>query len=37
MFCTEYSQKDWSQHLGSGVHAAAIMDRIIHHTLWESP
>lgn len=34
MFCTQYSQKDWHQRLGSGVHADAIMDRIIHNTIW---
>lgn len=28
-----YSQKDWHQHLGSGVHANAIMDGIIHSTI----
>ncbi|WP_304481772.1 hypothetical protein [Cryobacterium sp. M23] len=28
------SQKDWHQRLGSGVHADAIMDRIIHNTIW---
>ncbi|WP_277870662.1 hypothetical protein [Cryobacterium sp. Sr3] len=25
VFCTQYSQKDWHQRLGSGVHAGAIM------------
>jgi hypothetical protein len=34
VFCTQYSQKDWHQRLGSGVHADAIMDRIIHNTIW---
>ncbi|TFC91327.1 MULTISPECIES: ATP-binding protein [Cryobacterium] len=34
VFCTQYSQKDWHQCLGSGVHADAIMDRIIHNTVW---
>ncbi|MBC7592404.1 MAG: ATP-binding protein [Kineosporiaceae bacterium] len=34
VFCTQYSQKDWHQRLGSGVHADAIMDRIIHNTVW---
>jgi DNA replication protein DnaC len=33
-FCTKYSQKDWHQRLGSGVHADAIMDRIIHNTIY---
>ncbi|MDN5743049.1 MAG: ATP-binding protein [Yaniella sp.] len=34
VFCTQYPQKDWHQRLGSGVHADAIMDRIIHNTIW---
>ena len=34
VFCTQYQQKDWHQRLGAGVHADAIMDRIIHNTTW---
>ncbi|TFD80603.1 ATP-binding protein [Cryobacterium fucosi] len=34
VFCTQYSQKGRHQRLGSGVHADAIMDRIIHNTIW---
>lgn len=34
VFCTQYPQKDWHQRLGSGIHADAIMDRIIHNTIW---
>lgn len=34
VFCTQYAKKDWHQRLGSGVHADAIMDRIVHHTIW---
>jgi DNA replication protein DnaC len=34
VFCTQYQQKDWHQRLGAGVHADAIMDRIIHNTVW---
>ena len=34
VFCTQYAQKDWHQRLGSGVHADAIMDRVVHHTIW---
>lgn len=34
VFCTQYQQKDWHQRLGSGVHADAIMDRIIHNAIW---
>lgn len=30
----QYAKKDWHQRLGSGVHADAIMDRIVHHTIW---
>ena len=28
------AQRDWHQRLGSGVHADAIMDCIVHNTLW---
>lgn len=34
VFCTQYAKKDWHQRLGSDVHADAIMDRIVHNTLW---
>ena len=34
VFCTQYQQKDWHLRLGSGVHADAIMDRIIHNAIW---
>jgi len=34
VFCTQYQQKGWHQRLGVGVHADAIMDRIIHNTVW---
>ncbi|WP_405216917.1 ATP-binding protein [Agrococcus sp. Ld7] len=34
VLCTQYLQKDWHQRLGAGVHADAIMDRIVHNTLW---
>jgi len=34
VFCTQYQQKDWHQRLGAGVHADAIMDRIIHNAVW---
>lgn len=33
-FCTQYAQKDWHHRLGGGVHADAIMDRIVHNTTW---
>lgn len=29
-----YAKKDWHQRLGSGVHADAIMDHIVHNALW---
>jgi len=34
VFCTQYPKKDWHQRLGAGVHADAIMDRIVHNTIW---
>ena len=34
VFCTQYPKKDWHARLGGGVHADAIMDRIVHNTLW---
>ena len=34
VFCTQYAKKDWHQRLGSGVHADAIVDRIVHNTIW---
>ena len=34
VFCTQYAKKDWHTRLGSGVHADAIMDRIVHNTIW---
>ncbi|WP_421958059.1 ATP-binding protein [Propioniciclava tarda] len=30
----ELGKKDWHQRLGGGVHADAIMDRIVHNTIW---
>jgi len=34
VFCTQYAKKNWHARLGGGVHADAIMDRIVHNTLW---
>lgn len=34
VFWKQYAQKGWHQRLGSGVHADAIMDRIVHNTIW---
>lgn len=33
VFCTQYAKKVWHQRLGSGVHADAIMDRLVHNTI----
>ncbi|MEX5263044.1 hypothetical protein RF640_03305 [Kocuria sp. CPCC 205231] len=30
----QYAKKDWHSRLGGGVHADAIMDRIVHNTIW---
>ncbi|WP_241985715.1 MULTISPECIES: ATP-binding protein [Cryobacterium] len=37
VFRTQYSERDWHQRLGSRVHADAIMDRIVHNTIWAEP
>lgn len=34
VFCTQYPMKDWHHRLGGGVHADAIMDRIVHGATW---
>jgi DNA replication protein DnaC len=34
VFCTQYAKKDWQPRLGCGVHADAIIDRIVHNTIW---
>ena len=34
VFCTQYPKKDWHGRLGGGVHADAIMNRIVHNTIW---
>ena len=31
IFCTQYRMEDWHTRLGGGVHADAILDRIIHN------
>ena len=33
VFCTQF-KKNWHQRLGGGVHADAIMDRIVHNAVW---
>lgn len=34
IFCTQYRKEDWHSRLGGGVHADAIMDRIVHNAIW---
>ncbi len=34
IFCTQYRKEDWHTRLGGGVHADAIMDRIVHNAIW---
>jgi DNA replication protein DnaC len=34
IFCTQYKKENWHSRLGGGVHADAIMDRIVHNVLW---
>lgn len=34
IFCTQFRRKDWHARLGGGVHADAIMDRIVHNAVW---
>lgn len=31
VFCTQYKLDDWHARLGGGIHADAIIDRIIHN------
>lgn len=34
IFCTQYRKEDWHARLGGGIHADAIMDRIVHNAVW---
>ena len=34
IFCTQYKREDWHSRLGGGIHADAIMDRIVHTAAW---
>lgn len=34
VFCAQFKKKDWHPRLGGGVHADAIMDRIVHNAVW---
>jgi DNA replication protein DnaC len=33
VFCTQYRTEDWHARLGGGIHADAIIDRIIHNSI----
>lgn len=34
IYCTEFRKGDWHQRLGGGLHADAILDRIVHKSVW---
>ena len=34
IFCTQYKREDWFDRLGGGVHADAILDRIVHNAIF---
>lgn len=34
IFCTQFRREDWHSRLGGGVHADAIMDRIVHNAVF---
>lgn len=34
VFCTQFQQKDWHARLGGGIHAGAIMGRIVRNATW---
>jgi DNA replication protein DnaC len=34
IFCTQYRKEEWHARLGGGVHADAILDRIVHNAVW---
>lgn len=34
VFCTQFKKEDWHTRLGGGVHADAMMDRIVHNAAW---
>lgn len=33
-FCTQFKKKGWHPRFGGGVHADAIMDRIVRNAVW---
>ena len=37
IFCTQFKKKDRPSRLGGGVHADAIMDRIVHNAVGSGP
>lgn len=34
IFCTQFKKDEWHPRLGGGVHADAMMDRIVHNAIW---
>ena len=34
IYCTQFGKQDWHTRLGGGVHADAMMDRIVHNAVW---
>ncbi len=34
LYCTQFKKEDWHARLGGGVHADAMMDRIVHNVAW---
>ena len=34
IFCTQYKKDEWFDRLGGGVHADAILDRIVHNAIF---
>lgn len=34
VLCTQFKKSDWHARLGGGVHAGAIMARIVHNAAW---
>lgn len=34
LYCTQFKKEDWHSRLGGGVHAEAMMDRIVHNAAW---
>jgi len=34
IFCTQFKKEEWHTRLGGGIHADAMMDRIVHNAIW---